>query len=102
MSAVMTLEDEIDISRGDMIAKPTNLPRVSQDIEMMVCWFSDKKLQPDGRYLVRHTTREVRARRQGGPLQGQRQHPPPPRRRPRHRHERHRAVAPANLGSALL
>ncbi len=61
MSAVMTLEDEIDLSRGDMIAKPTNQPRVSQDIEVMVCWFSDKKLQPNGRYLARHTTREARA-----------------------------------------
>jgi len=61
MSAVMTLADDIDISRGDMIAKPTNLPRVSQDLEIMVCWFSDKKLAPNGRYVVRHTTREVRA-----------------------------------------
>ena len=61
MSAVMTLADDIDISRGDMIAKPTNLPRVSQDLEIMVCWFSDKKLMPEGRYVVRHTTREVRA-----------------------------------------
>lgn len=61
MSAVMTLEDDIDIGRGDMIAKPTNLPRVSQDIEIMACWFSDKKLAPGGRYVVRHTTREVRA-----------------------------------------
>jgi sulfate adenylyltransferase subunit 1 len=61
MSAVMTLADDIDISRGDMIAKPTNLPRVSQDLEIMVCWFSDKKLVPNGRYVVRHTTREVRA-----------------------------------------
>jgi len=39
MSAVMTLEDDIDISRGDMIAKPANLPRVSQDIEVMACCF---------------------------------------------------------------
>jgi sulfate adenylyltransferase subunit 1 len=61
MSVVMTLEDDIDISRGDMIAKPANLPRVSQDLEIMACWFSDKKLAPGGRYVVRHTTREVRA-----------------------------------------
>jgi sulfate adenylyltransferase subunit 1 len=61
MSAVMTLEDDIDISRGDMLAKPANLPRVSQDLEVMACWFSDKKLTPNGRYVVRHTTREVRA-----------------------------------------
>src|SRR5664280_494101 len=61
MSAVMTLADDIDISRGDMLAQQTNLPRVSQDLEIMVCWFSDKKLAPNGRYVVRHTTREVRA-----------------------------------------
>ena len=61
MSAVMTLEDDLDISRGDLIAKPANLPRVSQDLEIMVCWFSDNKLAPNGRYVVRHTTREVRA-----------------------------------------
>jgi sulfate adenylyltransferase subunit 1 len=61
MSAVMTLEDDIDISRGDMIAKPGNLPRVSQDLDIMVCWFSENKLALNGRYVVRHTTREVRA-----------------------------------------
>jgi sulfate adenylyltransferase subunit 1 len=61
MSVVMTLEDEIDVSRGDMIAKPNNQPRISQDIEVMICWFSAKKLQQDGRYVVRHTTRDVRA-----------------------------------------
>ena len=60
MNAVMTLGDELDISRGDMLAKPTNLPQIGQDIEVMVCWFHEKKLQPGGRYVVRHTTREVR------------------------------------------
>jgi sulfate adenylyltransferase subunit 1 len=60
MTAVMTLEDDLDISRGDMLAKPANVPQVSQDVEVMVCWFSEKKLQPGGRYVLRHTTREVR------------------------------------------
>jgi len=60
MTAVMTLENEIDISRGDMLVKPTNVPHVGQDLEVMVCWFSKKKLQPDGRYVVRHTTREAK------------------------------------------
>lgn len=60
MSAVMTLEDEIDISRGDMIAKPGNQPKMSQDIEAMICWFSDKKLQPNGKYVLRHSTKEAR------------------------------------------
>ena len=60
MTAVITLEDDLDISRGDLLAKPTNLPQVSQDLEAMVCWFGEKKLQPGGRYLLRQTTREVR------------------------------------------
>ncbi|MDX2186263.1 MAG: GTP-binding protein [Opitutaceae bacterium] len=60
MSAVITLNDEIDISRGDMIVKPNNQPRSSQDLEAMVCWFSEKKLQPNGRYVLRHTTKEAK------------------------------------------
>jgi len=60
MSVAITLESEIDISRGDMIAKPNNLPRSTQDLEVMICWFSDQKLRPNGRYVIRHTTREAR------------------------------------------
>jgi sulfate adenylyltransferase subunit 1 len=61
MTAVLTLADELDISRGDMLAKPNNLPLIGQDLEVMLCWFSPEKLRPGGRYLVRHTTREARA-----------------------------------------
>jgi sulfate adenylyltransferase subunit 1 len=60
MSVVMTLADEIDISRGDMIVKPNNQPESSQEFEAMVCWFSEKKLQPGGKYLLRQTTREAK------------------------------------------
>lgn len=60
MSVVMTLADEIDLSRGDMLVKANNPPHVSQDIEAMVCWFADRKIQPGGKYLLRHTTREAR------------------------------------------
>jgi sulfate adenylyltransferase subunit 1 len=60
MSAVITLEDEIDISRGDMLVKQNNQPTVSQDVEAMVCWFSERKLQPNGKYILRHTTKEVK------------------------------------------
>lgn len=60
MTAVMTLEDDLDVSRGDMLVKPANIPQIGQDLEVMVCWFSEKKLQPGGRYVLRHTTREVR------------------------------------------
>jgi len=60
MSVAMTLEDEIDVSRGDMLVKANNAPHGSQDIEAMVCWFSEKRLQPGGKYLIRHTTREAK------------------------------------------
>ncbi|MCH8476032.1 MAG: sulfate adenylyltransferase subunit CysN [Opitutales bacterium] len=60
MSVTLTLEDEIDVSRGDMIVKRNNPPQVSQDIEAMICWFHEKKLQPRGKYIIRHTTREAR------------------------------------------
>ncbi len=60
MSITMTLEDEIDISRGDMIVGESEYPQVSQDIEMMVCWMGDSKLAQNVRYAVKHTTKEVR------------------------------------------
>jgi sulfate adenylyltransferase subunit 1 len=60
MSVVMTLKDEIDISRGDMIVKPNNQPTTGQDIELMVCWLHEKKLQPNGKYAIKHTTKEAR------------------------------------------
>jgi sulfate adenylyltransferase subunit 1 len=60
MSVVMTLDDEIDLSRGDTLAKANNPPHVTQDIEAMICWFTDKKLAVNGKYLVRHTTREAK------------------------------------------
>lgn len=60
MSVTMTLEDEIDISRGDVIAKPGNKPEAAQDIEMMLCWMSQRPLNVNSRYFVKHTTREVK------------------------------------------
>jgi len=60
MSVTITLEDDIDISRGDMIVKPNNQPKVSQDIELMICWLNEKKLQPNGKYTLRHTTKEAK------------------------------------------
>lgn len=60
MSMTMTLEDDIDISRGDMIAKPDNQPTVGQDIDLMVCWLNKNPLQPGGKYAIKHTTREAR------------------------------------------
>lgn len=60
MSVSITLEDEIDISRGDMIAKPDNQPNVSQDIELMICWLDQKAIQLNGKYTIKHTTKEAR------------------------------------------
>jgi len=61
MSVTLTLEDEIDISRGDMIVAADDPPQVSQDLDIMVCWLGEKALAPNGKYTVKHTTREVRA-----------------------------------------
>ena len=61
LSVAVTLEDEIDISRGDMIVKSNNPPNVGQDIEAMICWFSDKPMQARGKYVLRHTSHEVKA-----------------------------------------
>ncbi|WP_018344202.1 sulfate adenylyltransferase subunit CysN [Cytophaga aurantiaca] len=60
MSVTMTLEDNIDISRGDMIVKPNNQPEVGQDIELMLCWLNDKKMTPGGKYGIKHTTKDAR------------------------------------------
>ncbi|MEV4479427.1 sulfate adenylyltransferase subunit CysN [Micromonospora coxensis] len=62
MSVTVRLEDEIDISRGDLICRPNNAPAVSQDIEAMVCWMDETRpLQIGGKYAIKHTTRSARA-----------------------------------------
>lgn len=60
MSVTFTLEDDIDISRGDMLAKAENLPIATQDVEMMMCWMSELPMQINGKYTIKHTTRDVR------------------------------------------
>ncbi len=60
MSVTMTLEDEIDISRGDMLVRVNNQPKVTQDVELMVCWMNEKNLQPRGKYAVKHTSNDAR------------------------------------------
>ncbi len=59
MSVTLQLEDNIDISRGDMLVKDT-LPTASQEIELMVCWLHEKKLQQGGKYLIKHTSRDTK------------------------------------------
>jgi sulfate adenylyltransferase subunit 1 len=60
MSVAVTLEDDIDISRGDMIVRENNSPTAVQDIEAMVCWMNDKPLVPRGKYAIKHTTKDAR------------------------------------------
>lgn len=60
MSVTITLDDDIDISRGDMLVKDDNMPLVTQDIDIMICWMNEKPLQLNGKYAVKHTTRDVR------------------------------------------
>ena len=60
MSVTMTLEDEIDISRGDMIVRDNNKPEVSQDIDLMVSWMHEKPVVQGGKYAIRHTTNDAR------------------------------------------
>ena len=56
------LEDKIDVSRGDMIVKPNNQPKISQDLDAFICWFSGaKKLTKGGKYIFRHTTKDAQA-----------------------------------------
>lgn len=60
-SVTLLLEDDLDLSRGDMIVRENNQPEVTQDLEVMLCWFDDKKpIQPNGKYALRHTTQEAR------------------------------------------
>tara|TARA_Y100000385_G_C13061080_1_gene624445 strand:+ start:551 stop:1816 length:1266 start_codon:yes stop_codon:yes gene_type:complete len=60
MSVTILLENDLDLSRGDMIVRPNNAPKVTQDVDAMICWFDDDKMKsPRGRYTLRHTTQEV-------------------------------------------
>lgn len=60
MSVCMTFNEDIDICRSNMIVRENNYPLVSQNIDIMVCWFSDKPLQIAGKYILKHTTSEVK------------------------------------------
>ncbi len=60
MAVTIRLADEIDVSRGDMICRPHNKPMVTQDIEAMVCWMSDKPLRQGQKLALKHTTKSVR------------------------------------------
>jgi len=60
-SVTVLLEDDIDVSRGDMLVRENNQPNNSQDIELMLCWFDqDKPLNPRGKYSLKHTSQDSR------------------------------------------
>ena len=61
MSVTVRLGDDIDVSRGDMICRENNQPTVGQDLEAMVCWMADRPLTPRTMFVLKHTTKSVRA-----------------------------------------
>lgn len=61
MSISITLDDEIDIARGDMIVRKNNQPHVSQDVDVMLCWFNNHGLQLRTKYTLMHANNEVKA-----------------------------------------
>lgn len=61
MSVSITLEDDIDIGRGDMIVRSNNTPEASQDIEVMLCWLHNDPAKPRAKYSIRHTSNEQKA-----------------------------------------
>ena len=61
MSVTVLIEDDYDLSRGDMIVRTNNQPKVTQDLDLMICWFDqDRPLQLRGKYRIQHTTRDAR------------------------------------------
>jgi bifunctional enzyme CysN/CysC len=62
MSVSVRLADDVDVSRGDMICRPNNMPAVTQDVDAMVCWFHEQPLRAGATYAIKHTTRTTKAR----------------------------------------
>jgi sulfate adenylyltransferase subunit 1 len=58
-SVAISLEDQIDISRGDMLVASDNIPVISQDINLMICWFNEHPLKVGGKYLIRINSNEA-------------------------------------------
>lgn len=59
MSVIMTIEDDLDISKGYMIVKQNNLPRISQELDILVIWLNESPLQKRKKVLIKHTTNET-------------------------------------------
>ena len=60
MSVCITLEDDVDISRGDMLVREHNQPEIGQELDLMICWMNSKKLIVRGKYNIKHTSQTAR------------------------------------------
>ena len=60
-SVTITLEDDIDISRGDILVRSENRPEGQQDLDVMLCWLNANPPRPRAKYVIKHTTAEARA-----------------------------------------
>jgi sulfate adenylyltransferase subunit 1 len=60
-SVMLVLEDEVDVSRGDLLARPEDAPEPTRRLDAVLCWLSERPLTPQRRYVVRHATRESKA-----------------------------------------
>ena len=60
MSVCITLKDDIDVSRGDMLVKADNKPMINQDVDLMICWMNEKNMLLKGKYTIRHTSQAAR------------------------------------------
>jgi sulfate adenylyltransferase subunit 1 len=61
-SVMLQLEDDLDVSRGDLLARPSEAPAPTSELDAVVCWLSERPFSAARRYVLRHTTRETRAR----------------------------------------
>jgi bifunctional enzyme CysN/CysC len=61
MSVVVHLEDDLDVSRGDLICRPNNQPTVTRELDAMICWMAEAPLRPGAKLAIKHTTRTARA-----------------------------------------
>ena len=59
-SVVLHLEDDVDVSRGDLIVKSDDLPKIEQELEVLVCWMGDKPLKSGSKYLIQNNTTQVK------------------------------------------
>jgi bifunctional enzyme CysN/CysC len=61
MSVVVHLEDDLDVSRGDLICRPHNQPVATRELDAMICWMAEAPLRPGAKLAIKHTTRTARA-----------------------------------------